>query len=474
MPFNLKYKISKTTSKILSKTLKILPTGGKSLPGLTFIRMMGLGGITTLENDKIKHGSIIITGTNGKTTTTKMIIGLLSKDNEIAKSVDNNTIYALTTGLINNKGDLGVFEYGIRDIKHGQPETIQKIINPIGVVYTNISREHTQVAGIKNPFEEYFKAKRLLSQNMKKGLIITNADDPFTAHIGLEKEKDIKILYYGFDLNITNTIGQIANCPNCGKPLKYNKHFMNHRGEYYCNCGFKKPEPDVKLTNLTTKDNKWLIEIEANSYNYINKKPIQFKLELKTPILGLHNIYNTLCAITVYSAFTPKTETIEENIKEYYSNLDKSILPHGRFEIIKYKDKLIGVGQGDNGDALLVNSLFMKQHLKNNKLHFIYTTPDEFEEEIFNDHLNIIKGLKPNHISVLPGRTSTNIGLYYCDKLSFLFESDVHLIKELDKRIEKIIEIIEKSEYKYILITGCGDEHKFWAKLIEKIKETKK
>ena len=249
---------------------------------------------------------------------------------------------------------------------------------------------------------------------------------------------------------------------------------MNHRGEYYCNCGFKKPEPDVKLTNLTTKDNKWLIEIEANSYNYINKKPIQFKLELKTPILGLHNIYNTLCAITVYSAFTPKTETIEENIKEYYSNLDKSILPHGRFEIIKYKDKLIGVGQGDNGDALLVNSLFMKQHLKNNKLHFIYTTPDEFEEEIFNDHLNIIKGLKPNHISVLPGRTSTNIGLYYCDKLSFLFESDVHLIKELDKRIEKIIEIIEKSEYKYILITGCGDEHKFWAKLIEKIKETKK
>lgn len=470
MASNLKYNISKTICGLLNDVLKILPTGGKSLPGLVYIRLMGIENISILEKDQINTGSIIITGTNGKTTTTTMIIDLLSMDTNVAKSVDNNTIYALTTGLINNSGDLGVFEYGIRDIEHGQPKTIQKVVNPIGVVYTNISREHTQVAGVKNPFEEYFKAKRFLTENMKNGTVITNADDPFTAHIGKNKEKDLNVIYYGLNLNITHTIGQIANCPECGKPLHYNNHYMNHRGDYYCSCGFKKPELNVQINNLETRNNKWIIEIEANTYNQTKEIPIKFNTKIETPILGLHNLYNTLSAITTYSTFTPKPENIIENIKKYYSNLNEDILPQGRFEIIKYKNKLIGVGQGDNGDALLVNSLFMRQHIKNRKLHFLYTTPDAFEEEIFEDQFNVIKECKPDFVSVMPGRENVKIGRFYYNKVKSIFNSELFEIEELEDRIKEVINIINKSEYEYILITGCGDEHKFWAKLIDTIK----
>ena len=246
---------------------------------------------------------------------------------------------------------------------------------------------------------------------------------------------------------------------------------MNHRGNYYCSCGFKKPELNVQINSLETKNNKWIIEIEANTYNQTKNTPIKFKTKIETPILGLHNLYNTLSAITAYSTFTPKPENILKNIKEYYSNLNENILPQGRFEIIKYKNKLIGMGQGDNGDALLVNSLFMKQHTKDKKLHFIYTTPDEFEEEIFEDQFNVIKELKPEFVSVMPGRVNAKMGKFYYGKIKSIFESEVFEIEDLEDRIKKIIEIVNKSKYKYILITGCGDEHKFWAKLIDTIKK---
>ena len=119
----------KTVCYLSYNLLKILPTGGKSYPGYLFLRYAGLDSLGNLAKEQIKDGSILITGTNGKTTTTTMIIDLMSNDVNISKSVDNNTIYALTTALLAKKSDIGIFEYGIRDLKHGIPDVVEKILN---------------------------------------------------------------------------------------------------------------------------------------------------------------------------------------------------------------------------------------------------------------------------------------------------------------------------------------------------------
>ena len=51
------------------------------------------------------------------------------------------TINAIASAFIQQKGELGVFEYGIRNIKYGVPDTVQRVVDPIGVVYTTISQE---------------------------------------------------------------------------------------------------------------------------------------------------------------------------------------------------------------------------------------------------------------------------------------------------------------------------------------------
>jgi hypothetical protein len=66
----------------------------------------------------------------------------------------------LQQDLLSDNIDLGVFEYGIRDLKHAIPDEVCNLVQPVGVVYTNVSREHSIVAGVLNPFDNYLKGKR--------------------------------------------------------------------------------------------------------------------------------------------------------------------------------------------------------------------------------------------------------------------------------------------------------------------------
>lgn len=459
----IRYGIAKVASNITSLILKILPTGGKSLPGLIFLNIAGKQALNDLTKKQIKKGSILITGTNGKTTTTKLINKLLSEDTDITFSLENNTIYALTTALLQKQSEIGVFEYGIRDIEHGIPEEICNLIEPMGIIYTNISREHTQVLGIKNPYEEYIKAKTLLSEPMKNGVIITNGDDPNTAFIGINKQTDNHSIYYGFDLEEYENIFPENNvkCPKCGKNLHYDTQYLNQRGVYSCSCGFKKPELNIKLTKYTENGKSCDATIKVNTLNYLQQKRINYTLELTLPSVGIHNIYNILAAVTGYSVFTTNSN-IPETLQNFFRNYEFEV-PPGRFEIINKKNKIIGVGQGDNGDALKVNALQMRNHI-NSELVFIYTTPDDNEEEIFEDHLQSIKALNPDKLIVFPGRTSLDAAQQYYNQIKGQFNTIFYAILDLNQKINKIRELIT-SETRDIIISGCGEELEFWDNL---------
>ena len=467
----IKYAIAKNMANLSTYFLKILPTGGQSFPGLVYLKVTGKEGLEDLASKQIQRGSILVTGTNGKTTTTTMLIKLFSKDFNLSSSVGNNTIYSLATALLKQKSEFGVFEYGIRDIEHGTPDLICNTIQPIGVAYTNISREHTQVAGVKNPFENYVKAKTLLSQSMKNGVIITNGDDPYTTFIGKNKESDNKVMYYGLDLKNYEDIFEEkeTKCPKCGNKLNYEKRYFNHRGIYSCDCGFSKPELNVKLTGYVKDNNKCKLTINADVYNYIRGKNVQYTLKLELPLIGLHNIYNCLTAITTYSVFS-SSENIQQSLQEFFENYE-FIVPPGRFEIWNIGNKVIGVGQGDNGDALKINSLFMKDFIQEN-LQFIYTTPDANEEEIFEDHAESIKALNPDNLIVMPGRTSLDAAEEYYNQLKDDYDATYVPIEfDFQQRINKIIEIINNSEYDSIFISGCGEEIVFWDELKKEIKK---
>jgi UDP-N-acetylmuramyl tripeptide synthase len=463
--------MAKLSGKVACQLAKHGPGSGGTYPGHVFTKIGGQESILKLASD-LKLGSVLITGTNGKTTTTTLLIKLMSKDIQIRKSYENNILNSIVTALLNQKGDLGIFEYGIRDMTYGIPDTVQKLINPVGVVYTTISQEHTQVAGVKNPFESYYKAKKLLSEGMERGAIVTNSDDPRTALIGLDKSKDVDINYYGIETDVIEDIGaETIECPKCGKELNYSHFFLNHRGIYSCECGFKRPEPNVKLVNAEFNSDSWILDIEGDLYNYFAKKNVKFNLKLNVPPFGFHNIYNTLASITAYATFTPKVENIESTVKDVFNNLDMSFIPPGRFEVVDIGGKFVGLGQGDNGDALKINAMFMKQFI-DAPFEFIYTTPDEKEEEIFEDHYKVIKSMNPDHVIVVPGRKSIEKAEEYYNIIKQDFpDADFYPLSydEMDVRIERLNEMARNSDYKYVIMTGCGEEQAMWEEIKKKM-----
>lgn len=474
---NIRCKTAESMGKLSKVFIKLGSGMGKSFPGHLYLRIGKQECVNYLAR-KLNIGSVIITGTNGKTTTTKIAALLLENDTSLTYNYESNTINAIVTGLLTGNKDLGVFEYGIRDVKHAIPDTVCRIVDPVGVVYTNVSREHSQVAGVKNPFQEYLKAKQLLSTPMQRGIIISNADDPRTTFIGKEKEKEVKVSYYGLELDLedkTPLTGDVF-CPICDKNLDYTKRYLNHRGIYQCSCGFSRPDPDLKLTQLKLKES-WQVKLEGEVYNYPTDKNEKISFMVDTPAFGVHNLYNLLCAIITYISFTPHPERIEKTVKEICSSLDLSILPPGRFEIFPvYGDKMVGMGQGDNGDALKANIQFFETYLGSEiapNTAFIYTTPDEDEEEIFEDHLSSIISMNPQIVYVVPGRESIEAAREYYeiikDKLPAEFYPVSH--EDMDKRIDKIRKLVNGSSQKYIMVSGCGPEQYMWGNLKTKLKE---
>lgn len=467
----LRYNLAKIAGKAGIHIAKLGSGEGNSFPGLVFLKIGGFESLKALSNE-LDIGSILVTGTNGKTTTTTLLTRLLSNDIDIRQSYENNTVNAVTTALLKGNSDMGVFEYGIRDIKHGIPVEIQESINPIGVVYTTISREHTQVLGVKNSFKDYIKAKTLLSEGMKEGVIITNGDDPRTTGIGLEKEKDVHVNYYGIEVDEIDDIFDAipAKCPFCDEELEYEHVYMNHRGRYHCpSCGFKRPTPNVALTNIIFNNDNWVLEIKGNLYNYLVSKDISFEVTLTVPPFGYHNIYNTLCSITAYASFTPTPEKIESTCKKVFDNLDMSFIPPGRFEVIEVGDKIVGLGQGDNGDALRINVSYMDQYIEDS-VEFIYTTPDVGEEEVFHDHMEAIRCIKPDHLIVVPGRESVEIAEKYYNEIKDEFNVDfIGINLEMDERTSKLEDLVRNSDYDHIIMSGCGEEQLMWETVKRKL-----
>jgi lipid II isoglutaminyl synthase (glutamine-hydrolysing) len=469
---NIRCKIAQFMGKLSRYLIKLGSGMGKSFPGYIYLSIGKLECVKHLALN-MKIGSVIITGTNGKTTTTKITALLLGKDTKITYNYESNTINAIITGLLAGKANLGVFEYGIRDIKHAIPDTVCRIVDPVGVVYTNVSREHSQVSGIKNPFEQYLKAKQLLSTPMKRGIVISNADDPRTTYISREKEEDVQVNYYGLDIHVedkTPITGDVF-CPNCGNRMKYSKRYLNHRGIYKCSCGFSRPEPHLKISHLSTERDSWQVEFSGELLNYPTDRNVALDFTVDVPAFGVHNLYNLLCAVTTYASFTPHPEKIQDTVKEVCRDLDLSILPPGRFEIFQIgRDKLVGMGQGDNGDALKANIQFMQTYVGDeiaDNTAFIYTTPDEGEDEIFEDHLSSLIALNPRMVHVVPGRESVEAARKYYEIIEDSIPADFYPLShgDMQKRIEKIRELVEKSPYKYVVVSGCGPEQYMWGNL---------
>lgn len=304
-------------------------TAGKTAQ--TLLKSMGRGstypGKLALQFDKNildtlakDYEIVVVTGTNGKTLTTALTVGILKE--AYGQVLTNPSGANMITGIVSSfltakKGKSGK-KIAVLEIDEASLPRITQYIKPSLFVFTNIFRDQMDRYG------EIYTTYQLIidgAKNAPEATILANGDSPLFA----SKELVNPVKYYGFNtedhepqLAHYNTEGIL--CPKCQAILQYRLNTYANLGHYIClNCDFKRPKLDYQLTALTKTTNvSSAFVIDGQEYS-IN-------------VGGLYNIYNALAAVSVAEFFGLSPEQIK-------AGFEKSRAVFGRQETFRIGDK---------------------------------------------------------------------------------------------------------------------------------------
>ena len=282
-----------SAGKLAGKTGRMLKIGGgTSFPGIVARRID-----PTVLRKVVGSSSarkIVVCGSNGKTTTCRMIAAIARAANQrvTQNRSGSNLLPGVTAVAVNGASIFGgldadvlVFEIDEATIRRAVPE-----IEPDVVIVNNIFRDQLDRYG-----ELYAVAAAL--ENMIRALpaeatVILNGDDPLVA--GFAPEAKAKRLYFGMRTEDVGTqvpehAADTIRCVRCQHDLEYTNAYISHLGAYRCpNCGYARPALDVAVTQARlSPDGVSEIAVETPAGT------VAFGL----PLPGLHNVYNAAGAI---------------------------------------------------------------------------------------------------------------------------------------------------------------------------------
>ena len=384
----------KTLSIFLTKLsawgLHLIGRGG-SLPGSIGCKVDS----NILSKLKFNGPVILVTGTNGKTSTSNMITDLLMDAGYqvISNRKGDNLKAGIVTTLLTNaklNGEIQdnavVLECDELNVRHILPfiPVTDFVVNNFFRDQLDRAREMEQlIDSIEKVLPEY------------KGRLILNGNDPNVVRLKLVAKK-AKISYFGMDENAysvrtTKEASEGKFCPKCGARLEYSYYQYSHIGKFHCSkCDFQTPSLDVCL-----KD----IDLDKETF-------ASDGILYKSPYEGMYSMYNCAAVLDVaknYSissacvkqvfAHAPqpagRNETFMANGQNCILNLVKN--PTGANEVMKVIEK-------DPSDKTIVIVLNDREQ-DGTDVSWIY---DTFFEKIMSDSTKeiICTGLRANDMAL--------------------------------------------------------------------------
>ena len=293
-----------------------------ALPGKIAIKLNPE--LLSVLNERCKK-KVIITGTNGKTTTNNLINHILhfKYDDVLSNLRGANMPQGVASAFLNNIKE--EYEWGVFEVDEGSIPDVVKYIKPDYVLITNFFRDQLDRFGeIENTAKIVYEALEPLNTTL-----ILNADDPMVAKF---KDLDKNSIYYGVKKSNFSTMAQKVVesrfCPICASSLDYEYFNYGQLGKYHCsNCGFKNPEYDYKISSIMYCKDEYLFKVKiSNSRSH----DITFGYD------GIYNAYNCCAAI----AFSIEAGLDIENVIQRIENFEYKL---GRMENIEFKDKIVKI-----------------------------------------------------------------------------------------------------------------------------------
>jgi len=297
--------------------------GGTTLPG-KLLWKLDPASVDALAA-RLTSGVVLISATNGKTTTTAMAAKILGGEHRLVwNRAGANLLSGLASALVSARSaDLGLFE-----IDEGAlPEAIWRT-RPRVVSLGNLFRDQLDRYGELELVAERWRTavERLPGWTT----LVVNGDDPILAELAEGRKQ---VLRFGLDdpRHARPSLQHAADskyCVRCGTPYEYAAAYVGHLGDYRCPaCGHERPPLDIAAREIE------LVGLTGSRFR-LDTPQGSTAVELALP--GLYNVYNAVAAASLSLALDVSPTTIARGLADFSAAF-------GRFERIPAGTKTIVV-----------------------------------------------------------------------------------------------------------------------------------
>jgi len=244
-------KHTRLLGKGIQKAMR-LRGGGSALPGLVVEKLDPDFLKRTL--DDLPHGVVVISGTNGKTTTTKMVTQLLRKHGlkVFTNPSGSNFTRGIVASLLSRVDDEGKLDADIAVLELDEAHAVHFVrqVAPRYALILNVLRDQL------DRFGEIDHTARLLGKVVAKTTdgVVLNREDELVRALGLDIPKEKKVQYFGLseslhkkfpsDAELRGGVRKKAASPHPHRGDVILEKFSGHNATFAFGA---KTQPKVKL-----------------------------------------------------------------------------------------------------------------------------------------------------------------------------------------------------------------------------------
>ena len=271
----------------------------------------------------LADGVVVMSATNGKTTTTAMAAEILGDEHRLAwNRAGANLLSGIASALVDaRKADLGLFEVD----EGALPEAVVRL-RPRVVTLGNLFRDQLDRYGELELVAERWRAA--VTALPEETMLVVNADDAVVADLADGRPKAVR---FGLD-DPTHARPRLQHaadskyCLRCGTPYDFAAAYVGHLGDYRCpSCGHARPPLDVAARQIELRG------LQASRF-VLSTPEGDVPVDLALP--GLYNVYNATAAAALALA-------VGASLEEVRSGLARFGAAFGRFERIRAGGKSV-------------------------------------------------------------------------------------------------------------------------------------
>lgn len=313
--------------KTIALLLRLFGKKGTTLPGGVALKIYPQ--IIRELTKEYQEGIVIVTGTNGKTTTANLLANILrtSGRNFAFNQAGANLVTGITGALLHHTSWWGRanVHLALLEVDEATVPKLCEQVKPDIAIITNFFRDQLDRYG-----ELDTTVKLVKNALPPECRLILNADDPLVAQFGIGSRHT---LYFGVDMTPesktqSSETREARFCPQCGAPLDYRLFHYGQLGLYRCpECDFERPQVQVLAEEVHPEELCLRFRVGVTEYSL--------------GLQGYYNLYNALAAITAGKRLGIREQEIERGIRQFIpqaGRMERFNLPGGKVTLTLVKN----------------------------------------------------------------------------------------------------------------------------------------